>query len=51
MEFIEKVGHLFQIKSLPFYLAAVIQYLIVLKFMIVLEDDEKDVGCKLSLGN
>ncbi len=50
MEFIEKVRHLFETKSLSFYLAAVIQYLVVLKLMIVLQDYEKNVGCKLCLG-
>lgn len=51
MEFIEKVSHFFQIESLAFYLAAVIQNLIVLKFMVVLQDDEKDIGCKLCFRN
>lgn len=51
MKFVEKIGHLFKIESLSFDLTTVIQYLIVLKFVVVLQDDEKYVGCKLCFRN
>lgn len=51
MKLVKKVRHFFKVESLAFYLAAVIQDLIILKFMVVLQDDEKDVGCELCLRN